>query len=258
MARQVERLTAGHTKKDKPGLYPDGKGLYLQVTGPAAKSWLFRYARNGRERWMGLGSTSALLLAEAREAARECRKQLLAGLDPIEQRKLKHQQALAEAAKAITFKECAERYIASHETAWSNPVHRRQWRATLKAYVYPLLGALPVAAIDTGLVLKALEPIWNTKPDTASRVRGRIESVLGWATSLEYRAGDNPARWRGHLENLLAAPHKVRKVQHHAALPYAELPDFMTSLRAQEGVTARALEFTILTAARTNETLGAR
>src|SRR5262249_26279470 len=159
--------------------------------------------------------------------------------------------------KAMTFKECAERYIASHKPGWRNPKHAKQWPSTLEAYVYPVFGQLPVQAIDVGLVMKAVEPIWTTKPETAGRVRGRIESVLDWAAARGYRQGENPARWRGHLENLLPKKSKVRRVQHHAALPYDQLPKFMADLRLQESVGARALEFLILTVARTGEVTGA-
>jgi hypothetical protein len=151
----------------------------------------------------------------------------------------------------MTFQACAEAYIAAHRAGWKNAKHAAQWPSTLATYVYPIFGALPVAAIDTGLVMKALEPIWTEKPETASRVRGRIESVLDWAAAREYRQGENPARWRGHLENLLPKKTKVRRVEHHAALPYPEIADFMAELRARDGIAARALEFTVLTAART-------
>ena len=158
----------------------------------------------------------------------------------------------------MTFAACAERYIASHKVGWRNPKHAAQWPATLGTYVYPVFGSLPVQAVDVGLVMKAIEPIWVQKPETAGRVRGRIERVLDWATARGYRQGENPARWRGHLENLLPKKSKVRRVEHHAALPYVEIGAFMAELRQQEGVPARALEFAILTAARTGEVIGAK
>jgi integrase len=167
-------------------------------------------------------------------------------------------QVKLDAAKAMTFTACAEHYIASHKVGWRNDKHAAQWPATLGAYVYPVFGGLPVQAVDVGLVMKAIEPIWTVKPETAGRVRGRIESILDWATTRGYRTGENPARWRGHLENLLPARSKVRRVEHHAALPYPEIGGFMVELRQQEGVAARALEFAILTAARTGEVIGAR
>jgi integrase len=158
----------------------------------------------------------------------------------------------------MTFKESAAMYVASHRAGWRNPKHAAQWQATLATYAEPVIGGLSVQAIDTALVLKVLEPIWTTKPETAGRVRGRIESILDWAKARGYRAGENPARWRGHLDKLLPGRSKVRRVEHHAALPYAELPGFLVSLREQEGIAARALEFAILTAARTGEVIGAR
>jgi len=167
-------------------------------------------------------------------------------------------QARLEAASGVTFKECAERHIASHQAAWRNPKHRQQWQNTLATYVYPVFGDIAVGAVDTGLVIKALEPIWTKKPETASRLRGRIESVLNWAKARGYRQGENPATWKGHLDHLLPAARKVRAVNHHAALPYAEAPEFMLELRQRDGIAARALEFAILTAARTSEAIGAR
>jgi integrase len=255
----AEKLTALRAKGAKaPGLYGDGKGLYLRVNEGAGKSWVLRYMLHGRAREMGIGSFADYTLAEARERARQYRKLVKEGVDPIEVRRERRGAALAQRAKTMTFRQCAEAYIAAHSAGWRNPKHARQWPSTLGTYVYPIFGALPVQAIDTGLVMKVLEPIWTTKTETASRVRGRIESILDWATVREYRRGDNPARWKGHLEEVLAEKSKVRRVEHHAALPYAELPGFMAELRAQEGIAARALEFAILTAARTGEVLGAK
>jgi integrase len=206
---------------------------------------------------MGLGSLSAITLADARSKAAECRRLCQDGTDPIEERKVQRQQAALDAAKTLTFKEACGRYIASHKAAWRNDKHASQWENTLAAYAEPVLGRLSIQAIDTALVLKVLQPIWKTKPETASRVRGRIEAILDWAKVQGLRQGENPARWRGHLDHLLPARAKVRRVKHHPALPYAELPDFIANLRVQEGVAARALEFTILTAARTGDTIGA-
>jgi integrase len=180
------------------------------------------------------------------------------GIDPIEARKATQQARALDAAKSVTFDDCAAAYIEAHEASWRNAKHAAQWRKTLKDYAGPVIGRLAVQSIDTGLVIKVIEPLWRTVPETASRLRGRIESVLDWATVRGYRSGDNPARWRGHLDALLPAPTKVRRVKHHAALPYAELPAFMASLGAQEGIAARCLEFVVLTAARTGEAIGAR
>jgi len=259
MASKIELLSALKVSRAKtPGLLGDGAGLYLQVTKGGARSWIYRFTLAGKTRDMGIGPLATVSLAEARTAAAEARKLARVGIDPIERRKAARAQTALDAAKAITFKEAAGQFIASHKAGWRNAKHAAQWSATLATYAEPIIGALPVGAIDTGLVFKVLEPIWATKPETAGRVRGRLEAILDWARVRGYRAGENPARWRGHLDSLLPARAKVRKVEHHAALPYVELPAFMTSLRAREGNSARALEFAILTATRTSETLGAR
>jgi integrase len=259
MARVIGKLKAlDVTRAKQPGHYGDGGGLYLLIGPTGAKSWVYRFRERGRLREMGLGPVHTISLAQARERARLCREQRLDGLDPIEARKAVRAQTRLDLARAMTFRQCAEAYIAAHQAGWTNPKHAAQWPATLGAYVYPILGAVPVQAVDVGLVMKALEPIWTKKAETASRVRGRIESVLDWATTRGYRTGENPARWKGHLENLLPKKAKVRQVEHHAALPYAELPAFIAELRRQEGIGARALEFAILTASRTGEVLGAR
>jgi integrase len=251
-------LTSKKVDRTKtPGRLHDGHGLYLQIKGAENKSWLLRYERDGRERWLGLGPLHTFSLKEARERARAARQLLHDGIDPIEDRKAKRAERALAAAKSMSFRDCAEAYIAANESAWKNAKHAAQWTATLKTYVYPHIGGLAVADIDTGLVLKCVEPIWHDKTETASRVRGRIESVLDWATVRKYRTGDNPARWQGHLEHALPSKSRLAKVNHHAALPYAELPDFMRRLRERDGVAAKALEFTVLTAARTNEVIGA-
>ena len=263
LAHYVGRLTALKVMKVKaPGMYADGAGLYLQVSGDGAtriaKSWIYRYTLNGRAREMGLGPLSAFGLAEARERATEQRRLKHNGIDPIDARRAKRVQASLDAAKAMTFRECAERYVAAHRAGWRNSKHAAQWSATLATYADPIIGSLPVQTIDTALVLKVLEPMWTKKPETAGRVRGRIEAILDWATARGYRQGENPARWRGHLDKLLPARGRVCKVKDHAALPCDKLPDFMKALRLQSGVAARALEFLILTAARTGEVIAAR
>jgi integrase len=253
------KLTALKTAKvEATGYYGDGGGLFLQVSKYGSKSWVFRFKANGRLREMGLGSLDTYSLAEARERARACRKLRDEGKNPIEERNAARLQAKLEAAKAMTFEQCAERYIAAHKASWRNPKHAAQWPSTLATYVNEIFGDLPVAAVDTALVMKAIEPIWVQKPETAGRVRGRIESVLDWATARGHRQGENPARWRGHLDKLLPRKTSVRRVEHHAALPYAEIGAFTAELRQEEGVAARALEFVILTAARTGEVIGAR
>ena len=263
MAR-LGRLKALHVNRLKaPGMYADGGGLYLQVTvnardGEPAKSWIYRYMLHGKAREMGLGSINAVTLQHARDKAFECRQLRAEGIDPIDARKTVRDQARLDSAKAITFKKASAEYIGAHRAGWRNAKHAAQWSATLATYAEPIIGDLSVQAIDTGLVLKVLEPIWTAKPETASRLRGRMESVLDWAKVRGYRQGENPARWRGHLDKLLPARSKVRRVEHHPALPYADLPEFMAALRAQEGTAARALEFAILTATRTGEAMGAR
>ena len=242
----------------KPGRYGDGHGLCLQITPSGVKSWLLRYERNGRERWMGLGPLHTVSLQEARERARRARGQLLDGIDPLDARKAEHARRALDAAKTMNFEGAAIAYFNDHEKKWRNAKHRAQFLSTLQAYAFPTIGRLPVANIDTGLVLKCIEEIWKTKTETASRVRGRIQAVLDWATVRGYRTGDNPARWHGLISEVLPARGKVQKTVHHAALPFADLPAFMAALRERGGVATRALEFTILTAARTGETIGAR
>ncbi len=242
----------------EPGMHPDGHGLYLRVGPNGAKSWIFRFKVEGSRRDMGLGSYPEVSLAEAREKATGLRKQRAAWKDPLELRRAERQAAQLEAAKAMTFKEAAEAYIAAHSVGWKNEKHAYQWPQSLGTYVYPVFGDLPVQTIDTALVIQALKPIWRTKTETAIRTRGRIERILDWARASGFRTGENPAAWRGHLDQLLPAPGKIAKVKHHEALPYAEIGGFMRLLRAQAGLGARALEFTILTAARTGEAIGAR
>src|SRR2546423_5308216 len=264
MARALARLKAVTIARAKqPGLLADGGGLYLRIGPSGAKSWVFRYRRRdgerrGKLRDMGLGPSHSLSLAEAREEAERCRKLLLRGTDPIEARRSEEATARVAAASAIPFRHCAESYIASHRAGWRNAKHAEQWEDTLERYVYPVFGDLPAQAVDTGLVLNVLEPMWAQKPETASRIRGRIETVLDWATVRGYRQGENPARWRGHLDKLLPRVSKIRKAKHHAALPYSEIGAFISVLRQRDTVTARALEFAILTAARPSEAIGAR
>jgi hypothetical protein len=248
MARVFGKLSSVTVAKaKKKGLYADGGGLYLRVAAGGTKNWVFRFMRDGRARAMGLGPVHTVGLAAARERAAGCRKLLLSGVDPIENRNETRAEARLDAAKAMTFEQCGESYIASHKAGWKNRKHAAQWPSTLGAYAYPVFGTLPVQSIDVGLVMKALERIWTEKPETAGRVRGRIESILDWATARGYQQGENPARWRAHLENLLPKKSKVHRVEHHAALPYLEIGGFMAELRQQEGVAARALEFVILT-----------
>jgi integrase len=260
--RQIDRLSSAKVKNAKPGLHPDGGGLYLQVTisknGHLNKSWVFRFARDGRERRMGLGSLNTFGLGEARERAAECRKRLEAGKDPIEERDAERTERKAPASESLTLEQCAIAYIAAHEAGWRNAKHRGQWRTSLRDFAYPVFGALPVDQIDTALVMEALAPLWADRIDTGTRVRARIEAILDWARVKGYRSGENPARWRGHLDHLLAKPSKAKRVVHHAAMPYADLPSFLVELRKVKTTAAWALELLVLTAARAAEVRGAR
>ena len=247
------KLTALKVKNAKLGKHGDEHGLWLVVQDGGAKSWVFRYMLAGRAREMGLGPAHTVSLADAREFARDCRMQLLQGIDPIDERRRRR----AAATHSKTFAECAKRYIDAHKNGWTEK-HKREWATSLETYAYPHIGNLPVNAIDIDEIMRVLEPIWTQKTVTATRVRGRIENVLGWATTLKYRSGDNPARWRGHLENLLGKPHRIAPVNHRPALPFVDIPEFMAALRKQTGVAARALEFTILTVMRSGEVRGCK
>jgi len=255
--RNANRLTAvGVAKLNRPGRYADGGGLYLQISKWRTKAWLFRFDRGSRERQMGLGPADIVSLADARERARAARLVLLDGGDPIEVRRAERHAQIVAAASGLTFSQCADAYIKAHAPSWKNPKHRQQWESTLATYAGPVFGDLPVGAVDTALVLKAIEPIWYDRTETAGRLRGRIEKVLDWARARGYRNGENPARWQGHLGQLLPRKSKITRTRHHPALPYRDLPRFMARLREQNGVSALALEFTILTAARTGAVIG--
>jgi integrase len=258
MARVYERLTAMTVRQLRgAGRFPDGGGLYLQITPTGARSWIFRYRVAGRERQMGLGPLEFVTLAEAREKARAARLQRYNGEDPLGGRTGRRPTAGASAPVGVTFKEAMVAYIATNKVAWRNQKHVAQWSSTLDTYAVPHFGQKLLADIDTADVLKALKPIWLTKAETASRLRGRIEAILSWGAAHGYRQGENPARWKGHIEMILPAKSRVAKVKHHAALSYTELPQFMTAMRSQGGVGVQALRFAILTAARTGEVIGA-
>ncbi len=276
MPRLVQRLNAMTLKQlVEPGLYPDGGGLHLQVTGVGGRSWVFRYWISGRERRMGLGSLNTVSLAQARVAADSARRLRVQGVDPLEARSGKQvglrpeallpTPSIPEAAQliperampALTFAAAVEAYIDGNRAAWRNEKHAKQWTSTLTTYAFPHMGTLALHEIETKQVLAALQPIWVEKSETASRVRGRIEAILDWATAHGHRSGENPARWKGHLDMILPAKSKVAPVTHHPALPFAEIRAFMKRLAAVNGTAARALEFTILTAARTGEVIGA-
>lgn len=251
MARKINRLNARSAATIKKlGRHADGGGLYLSISPNGGRRWTFLYRWHGKPTELGFGSARDVTLADARRLAEEARALLAKrpAINPKDARK---------SAVGATFRDCAHRYIAAHETSWRNAKHRAQWKSTLSSYVYPVFGSLPVDAVDTGLVTKVIEPLWSTKPETAGRVRGRIESVLDWAKVNGFRQGENPARWKGHLELVLPKRSKMKRVRHHPALPYDEMPTFMAELREREGQSARALEFLALTAARTEATIGA-
>ena len=258
MTKQTHKLTDIKIKSlKKPGLHGDGDGLYLKLSPTGTRSWVFRFKTGQQASKMGLGPYPEIPLSEARSKARDARAQLARGTNPLED---KRRRKTAEAATkhVVTFQEAVDRYITKHETSWRNPKHRQQWRNTLADYAGPVLGKMSVTEIETDDVLRVLEPLWQAKPETASRVRGRIENVLDWAKVRGLREGANPAAWRGHLAHLLPARNKSRSVKHHPALPWREMPKFMAALRANGSISAKALEFTILTAARTSEVIEAQ
>jgi integrase len=259
MARRTNRLTALEVAKlDKPGYYCDGDGLYLQVSKSGSKSWIMRYTLACKPCEMGLGSLNAFTLAEARARAKTQRQLLTDGINPLE---TKRQELLARRlaeASVITFDKAASAFIEANRSAWRNAKLGDQWRNSLSTYASPVIGDLPVSKIETSHVLRVLSPIWSTKTETATRVRGRIEKILDWAKVQGYRSRDNPAAWRGHLSEALPKPSKVAKEEHHAALPWSEIGAFMVALRAMDGAGARAMEVIILTATRTSEVLNAR
>ncbi len=253
---KLNRLNSLSIQRAKePGLHLDGGGLGLQISKSGSKSWVYRYTINKRTRTMGLGALELVSLAEAREVATDCRKQLRDGLDPIDVRINSRQTKAIETLKAFSFDQCAQAYIDSHRPSWRNQKHGDQWTNTIRTYASPIIGNLPIQAIDTTLVMQVLEPIWSTKNETASRIRSRLELVLAWAKVRGYRSGENPALWRNHLDKLLPARSRVQKVKHFAALPFDEISIFMKALKDMDGISPRALEFLILTATRTSETL---
>ena len=251
-ARGLHRLTAVEVRALPEGWHGDGGGLYAVIGAAGSASWVYRYAGKS----IGLGPLAVVSLADARDKAHACRELRAKGLDPKAAREADRAAVEVAVAKAMTFDQCAAAYIKAHSPGWRNPKHRQQWTNTLTTYASPVIGALPVGAIDVGLVLQILEPIWATKTETASRLRGRIEVILDWAKVRGYREGENPARWKGLLDVLLPKRSRVRRVVHHPALPYAELPGFMRDLRGRDGIAARALEFVILTAVRTADVIG--
>jgi len=260
MARKAKELGALEVGRlNSPGLHAVGgvAGLALQVTDKGARSWILRVLIGGKRRDMGLGGYPDVTLAGAKDAARAARLKIKEGIDPIEDAKAKRSALYAARAASMTFSEAAKAYIAVKEAEWSNTKHGDQWRNTLETYAEPVMGNIFVRDVDQSHVMRVLEPIWMEKTETAKRLRGRIEKVLDWARVRGYRSGENPARWRGHLDTLLQSPGKVQSVEHHPALAMDDLGAFMVELRKQEGMGARALEFAILTAARSGEVRGA-
>jgi integrase len=251
----MAKLTAlAVTRLSKPGFHGDGGGLYLQVGPSGGKSWVFRYRRNAKTRYMGLGGYPAISLARARELVQEPRRLHAEGLDPLAEKRA----TAGPVVVAPTFREIARGYIATHEHGWRSAAHRQQWQSTMETDVFPTIGNMPVADVDTAAVLRVLQPIWTTKPTTADRIRNRISLVLAAAKAAGLRSGENPAQWRGHLENLLPAPRKLRPVVHLKALAYRDVPAFVAELRRRNSISAAALLFAILTAGRRSEVLGAR
>jgi len=254
--RAAGKLSAKGAQSRPAGMYGDGGNLWLQAT-PGGRSWLFRYRFAGKQREMGLGSLQEVTLGDARSRAIICRRLVRDGVDPIDRRQSLDATAKVE-SQVTTFRQATKRYYDAKKSGWHSDKHAAQFLSSLAAYAYPVIGDLRLRAIDTDLVLKILEPIWNEKPETASRVRSRIEQVLDWATVRKMRRGENPARWKGHLQALLPARGKVRAVEHHAALPWSDMHDFWIALSSRTSSSAEALRFTILTAARTGEVIGAR
>ncbi len=247
----TNKLNDRKVRTASKGRYGDGGGLWLTVTTTGHRKWTFRFTFDGKRREMGLGSYPTVSLAAARESALECKRKVFQGIDPINDRR-------SHVTTIPTFESCAASYIFAHRHEWKNRKHAKQWVRTLRTYAQPVIGKLPVDHIDTENILRALSPIWKEKTETAKRVQGRIEKVLDYATVKGYRDSTNPARWRGHLDTLLARPTKVKKTENHPAMPYENIPEFMDELRATEGISALALRFLILTATRTNETLKAK
>lgn len=258
--RQIELGAMAVSKIKRRGINFVGgvTGLAINVTNSGSRSWVLRYQIGGKRRDKGLGGYPDVTLAGAKEAARIARVKITQGIDPIEDGRDVRSKLIAAQALAITFSQAATHYIDTHENSWRNAKHIQQWRNTIQVYANPVIGQMLIRDVGLPQILAVLEPIWRTKTETASRLRGRIESVLDWAAAREYRTGSNPARWKGLLDKLLPTPGKITKTDHHRALPYVDLPEFMKSLAGQQGIGARALEFTILTACRSGEVRGAR
>ena len=242
----------------EPGLHGDGLGLYLNVAATGSKSWIYRYMLHGRARSMGLGSVHDVTLAQAREKAARYRSIVKSGIDPLEGKHAERAQHRADAARRINFTEAAVQYIQAHKDSWKNAKHHSQWANTIRDYAKPIIGDMDVANITTEHILRVMQPIWSDKTETAVRLRGRIEKILDWCSVRGFRAGANPARWKGNLDSLLPPAARVQKRGHFAALPYKDMGAFMQELKAAAGTAARAVEFAILTATRSGEVRGAK
>jgi integrase len=256
-SRELSAMEVGRLREEGDHNVGGIPGLYLQIIS-GSRAWILRFKIGTRRRRMGLGGFPAVPLAQARERAREAHKLIDSGVDPIDARDALKKAAVASQARALTFKKACERFIAVKESEWSNPKHRQQWEKTLETYAEPIMGHLDVAEIGQDEVLRVLDPIWRSKTETASRLRGRIEQVLDWAKTRGHRKGENPAAWRGHLDKLLPKPEKIAKVKHHAAVPVEQAAAAVAAIRSIEGVSAQALLFQVLTAGRSGEIRGAR
>ncbi len=254
MARQINKLSDRGVKAEKKqGRYADGHGLYLQVSNSGSKSWLFRFMMDGKSRQMGLGSFGTVTLLEARDDALNCKKLLKDGVDPIQERDNRLTKQKAANKAVLTFKESTEEYLKAHSASWKSVRHAKIWKSSIERYAYPELGSMPVNQIEREHIMRVLKPIWLNKTETAKKLRGRLETILDWATVQDFRKGENPARWRGHLDKLLPKPSEVYNVKHFAALPYQEINGFMNKLRKREALSALALRLIILTATRSGE-----
>jgi integrase len=255
-AKELTALTVSRLRDEGRHAVGGADGLHLRIAG-ASRAWVLRAKIGERRCDIGLGPFPEVTLAEARDAAIDLRRQIRRGIDPLKDRKLTRLRSQAELRPLVTFRSCVEAYVEMNRAGWKSKKHAAQWSATLKTYAFPTIGEIAVGEVDTSTVLAILQPIWTTKTETASRVRGRIEAVLDWARVQGFRSGDNPARWRGHLDKTLPPRRRVQGVVHHAALPYSEVAALIRELQARPGISARALEFSILCASRSGEVRGA-
>jgi len=259
MAETINRLSVLKINKlNSSGYFVDGGGLILQVSKNKSKSWIFKFDYRGKRHEMGLGSLATVNLKDAREKARICRLKLLEGINPLVDKKQSLRLIAKNSAGMMSFEDCANSYIKAHKSSWKNPKHLQQWENTIKTYAIPIIGKLNASDIETAHIRKILDPIWHTKTESAVRLRGRIETILDWAKVAGYREGENPARWSGHLEQMFPAPNKIKEEIPHPALPWNQISTFMGILRTKEDLSAKACEFGILTATRTNEIILAK